>query len=125
MGATAEALALPRDPLAYDITVNGEGDEAKLAFAIASTTPGGVLTQVGIFASDQVTPPLRTMYGGGLSFHTGRVQARAELPAVLAHCAHGDFRPGVVTSRVVSFSEAAEAMLDPGPKVVFSNDWDA
>jgi hypothetical protein len=30
-----------------------------------------------------------------------------------------------VTSRVVPFSQAAEAMTDSGPKLVFKNDWPA
>jgi hypothetical protein len=78
-----------------------------------------------MFASDEVPMPLRTMYGRGLSFHTGRVQARAELPHVLAHCLAANFQPGIVTSRIVAFSEAAEAFADPGPKLVFRNDWPA
>jgi alcohol dehydrogenase len=52
-----------------------------------------------------------------------RIHARALVPGVLAHCAAGRFHPEVVTSRVVPFSEAADAMLDPAPKIVFSNDW--
>jgi alcohol dehydrogenase len=32
----------------------------------------------------------------------------------------GRFHPERVTSRVVPFAEAAEAMTDPGPKIVFT-----
>jgi alcohol dehydrogenase len=62
------------------------------------------------------------MYGKGITFLTGRVQARPHLPAILDACAKGCFHPEHVTSRVVSFADAAEAMTDPGPKVVFVAD---
>jgi hypothetical protein len=40
------------------------------------------------------------------------------LPAALAAIARGHLRAGVVTSRVARWDEAAEALLDAGPKVV-------
>jgi alcohol dehydrogenase len=63
------------------------------------------------------------MYSKGITFITGRVEARGHLPAVLESCAHGHFHPEHVTSRVVPFSQAAESMSDPSPKLVFTNDW--
>jgi threonine dehydrogenase-like Zn-dependent dehydrogenase len=122
LGAKAEPLALPRDPLEYDITVLGEGDLDKLKFAMASTSRNGVVTSVGMFFSNEVPMPLRAMYARGVAFHTGRVHARAELPHVLDHCVHGTFNPLHVVSRVATFSESAEAIFDPGPKVAFFND---
>jgi threonine dehydrogenase-like Zn-dependent dehydrogenase len=122
LGAHAEPLALAgRRPLKYEITVLGLDSEAALRFAIASTLPNGILTIVGMFFADPAIP-LRAMYARGITLHTGRVQARAELPQVLAHCAQGHFHPERVTSRVVPFADAAEAMLDPGPKIIFTND---
>ena len=41
---------------------------------------------------------------------------------MLEHVACGRFHPEYVTSRVVPFSESAEAMADAGPKLVFTND---
>lgn len=122
LGAKAEPLSLPRERLAYDITVLAEGDQAKLEFALASTNPNGVVTSVGMFFSNEVPMPLRAMYARGVTFHTGRVHARAELPHVLDHCAHGGFDPAHVASRVATFTEATEAIFDPGPKVVFANE---
>jgi hypothetical protein len=52
-----------------------------------------------------------------------RIHARTLLPDVLAYCVAGHFHPEAVTSRIVPFSQAAEGMLDPAPKIVFSNDW--
>jgi threonine dehydrogenase-like Zn-dependent dehydrogenase len=121
----AELLAAPAGKAPqFEITVDGSGDPAALAFAIAATAPNGICTSVAIYNEPTTPLPLLRMYGKGITFHTGRVQARAVLPAVLAHCAHGHFHPEHVTSRIVRFSDAAEAMTDPGPKLVFVNDWD-
>jgi len=120
VGARAEPLELAsRRALKFDITVAAHGDPEALRFAIHSTAPNGVITVVAIFFEELVGLPLRAMYTRGITLHTSRVQARAELPQVLAHCAAGHFHPGKVTSRVVPFVEAAEGMLDPGPKIVF------
>jgi threonine dehydrogenase-like Zn-dependent dehydrogenase len=123
MGATASPLELPREALKFEITVHALADENTLRFALASTVPNGVFTQIGMFFSDAVPMPLRSLYARGIQFHTGRVHARAELPEVLAHCIHSRFNAAAVTSRVVRFSDAADGMLDPSPKVVFTNDW--
>jgi threonine dehydrogenase-like Zn-dependent dehydrogenase len=123
MGARAEPLNLPRDPLKFEITAHAMAKEDTLQFALACTVPNGVFTQLGMFFSDSVPMPLRSLYARGIEFHTGRVHARAELPALLQHCAHGRFDASVVTSRVVNFSDAADGMLDPSPKVVLDNDW--
>jgi threonine dehydrogenase-like Zn-dependent dehydrogenase len=123
MGARAQALNLPREPLQFDITVHAMAQESTLSFALRSTVPNGVFVQIGMFFSDTVPMPLRSLYARGIQFHTGRVHARAELPGVLAHCAQGKFDASAVTSRVLNFSDAAQGMLDPSPKIVFVNDW--
>jgi threonine dehydrogenase-like Zn-dependent dehydrogenase len=123
MGARAEPLNLPRDPLKFEITVHAMAEESTLSFGLASTVPNGVFTQIGMFFSDTVPMPLRSLYARGIQFHTGRVHARAELPAVLSHCSQGRFDASAVTSRVVNFSDAVDGMLDASPKVVFVNDW--
>jgi alcohol dehydrogenase len=80
-----------------------------------------VCTSVAIYFGP--TPlPLTKMYGKGITFITGRVHARANLPDVLNACAHGHFHPEHVTARVVPFTQAADAMTDAAPKLVFTND---
>lgn len=136
LGATAEPLALNErrekskankgvSGFAYEqfeITVEGAGNAEALDFAISSTAPNGICTGVGIHLTPTTPLPLSKMYSKGITFITGRVQARADLPAVIDHCAAGCFLPEHVTSRVVPFSQAAEAMSDSGPKIVFTND---
>lgn len=105
----------------FEITVEACGNADALDFTISSTAPNGVCTSVAIHFGP--TPiPLTKMYGKGITFITGRVHARADLPAVLDRCASGHFHPEHVTSRVVPFSQSIDAMTDPGPKIVFTND---
>lgn len=106
----------------FEITVDGTGNPDALDFIIASTAPNGVCTSVAIYLTPTTPVPLQKMYSKGITFVTGRVHARAELPALIDHCAHGHFHPEHVTSRVVPFSAAADAMTDSGPKLVFTND---
>jgi alcohol dehydrogenase len=123
LGATAEPLALDqgRTPAAqFDIVVEAAGDEAALAFAVRSTAPNGVLTSVAIHLGATTPMPLTRAYYKGLTFHTGRVHSRAVLPEVLACLQHGTLHPEHVTHRLAPFDEAADAMTDPGPKVVFA-----
>lgn len=106
----------------FEITVDGTGNPDALDFIIASTAPNGVCTSVAIYLTPTTPVPLQKMYSKGITFITGRVHARAELPAMIDCCAKGHFHPEHVTSRIVPFSQAAEAMTDSGPKLVFTND---
>jgi len=141
LGVTAEPLNLPErrvgsgasvaaggSPLAlrasgeqFEITVDASSNPDALDFTISSTAPNGVCTSVAIYFGP--TPvPLTKMYGKGITFITGRVHARACLPDVLDHCAHGHFHPERVNSQSVPFTKAAEAMTESAPKLVFTND---
>ena len=119
MGAEAEALS-GRDPVEqFDIVVEAAGTAAALTFALRSTAKNGWLTGVGIHFAP-VPLPLTEAYYKGLIFQTGRVDSRAHLPAVLACLACGSLDPAHVTHRVATFADAADAMTDPGPKLVFT-----
>ncbi len=102
------------------ITVDASADPAGLAAALQRVEPGGVCTSVGIYYTRTTPLPLLAMYGTGVTFVTGRVNARAELPAALQLIASGAFDPAKITSRVAAWSEAPEALRDPGPKVVIA-----
>lgn len=108
----------PRE--ACPITVDASADPAGLERALLSTEPGGTCTSVGIYYTPTTPIPLRAIYGTGVTFVTGRVQARAELPAVLELVAAGRFAPERVTTRVAGWDDAVEALLDPGAKVVIA-----
>ena len=105
----------------FDIVVEAAGDEAALGFCIQSVAPNGVLTSVAIHFGATTAVPLTRAYYKGLTWHTGRVQARRYLPEVLACMTCGALRPDCVTHRIVPFCDAGDAMADPGPKIIFSN----
>jgi alcohol dehydrogenase len=123
MGAQAEPLALGegrRPEPQFEIVVEAAGDADALGFAIRSCAPNGSLTSVSIHLGATTPIPLTRAYYKGLTLQTGRVQSRPTFPLALACMACGSFHPERVTHRVLPFSEAAEAMTDPGPKVVFT-----
>jgi alcohol dehydrogenase len=102
----------------FPITVDASADAKGLAAAMQSTEPGGACTSVGIYYEARTPVPLRSAYGIGLTFLTGRVHSRAVLPAVIALLAREKLDVGVVTSRVAAWEDAVDALLEPGPKVV-------
>lgn len=122
MGANVAPLALGDGRDAddqFDIVVEAAGNAPALAFAVRSTAANGVLTSVAMHF-DAATPiPLTHAYYKGLTLHTGRVQSRPLLPDVLGCIACGKLHPEHVTHRIASFAEAADAMADAGPKLVF------
>jgi alcohol dehydrogenase len=123
MGAQAEPLALAEGREAeaqFEIVVEAAGDADALGFAVKSCAANGSLTSVSIHLGATTPVPLTRAYYKGLTFQTGRVHSRPTFPLALACMACGDFHPELVTHRVLPFSEAAGAMTDPGPKVVFT-----
>jgi alcohol dehydrogenase len=125
MGARAEPLAVKdRDGAEkFEITVDASGNPDVLRFAFASTAANGTLTLVSMYFGEATPVPLEGMYAKSMGLLNERIHARTLLPPVLAYCATGRFHPEAVTSRIVPFSQAAEGILDPAPKIVFSNDW--
>lgn len=102
----------------FGITVDASAAHAGLHAALRSTEPGGVCTSVGIYY-EQVTPvPLLEMFTTGVTLITGRAMARPVIPAILDHVAAGDLRPQRVTSGVVAWDDAAEAVAEPHTKLI-------
>lgn len=102
----------------YRITVDASANPLGLSCALLSTEPGGVCTSVGIYFRPTTPLPLLAMYGTGVTFITGRVNASACLPEVLELIHAGRFHPEKVTTRTASWEEAPEALLDPAAKVI-------
>ena len=122
LGARCEPLDLEqgRKPAAqYEIVVEAAGDPRALAFAIQSTAANGVLTVVSMYFDAATPVPLTHAYYKGITVHTGRVQSSALLGDVLGCVACGKLHPQPVTHRIATFAEAAEAMTEAGPKLVF------
>jgi threonine dehydrogenase-like Zn-dependent dehydrogenase len=102
----------------FPITVDGTGDRAGLHTTIASTAANGRCTSVAIYFEPETPLPLLAMYTRGCTFHTSRVHARSLVPTVLEHVVDGSLDPSLVTSAVVRFDDAPDALVDPPTKLV-------
>ncbi len=102
----------------FPITVDASADVTGLAAALQSTEPGGVCTSVGIYYEARTPMPLRSAYGIGLTFITGRAHSRALLPEVLDLLASQRLDVTPATTRVARWEDAVEALLEPSTKVV-------
>lgn len=122
LGARVIEGPFPRRLGPYPITVAAIRDHAGLACAIRSTAPDGVCTSCGIYFEGETPLPLFEMYSKGIRFVTGRVHARAAMPAVLDLVAGGRLRPELITARVARWDEAPEALADHDAKLVIARE---
>lgn len=111
LGATAIEGPPPKWLGPYPITVEASGRPEWLAVALRSTEPGGVCTSATIYWGELTPVPLFEMYSrGGITYRTGRVDARPAIPPILELIAAGRFRPERVTSRTVAWEDAPAAL---------------
>jgi alcohol dehydrogenase len=96
----------------FPITVDSSADPDGLALALRSIAPDGTCTSTAIYFGEQPSLPLLEMYTKGIVFKTGRANAREAMPHVLELAASGAIRPELVTTRVVGFADAADALLE-------------
>jgi len=121
LGAEIIVGPIPRRAGAFAITVDASGDADGLACALRSVTPYGVCTSAAIYYGD-TTVPLLEMYGRGVQFVTGRVNARAHLPEVLDLVAEGRLDPSRVTTARVPWENAIDGLLHGGAKPIIVRD---
>jgi alcohol dehydrogenase len=105
---------MPKRAGPFPITVDASADPEGLALALRSTTPDGACTSVAIYFGEQPSLPLLEMYTKGITFRTGRAHVREAMPHVLGLTAAGTLRPELVTTRVVPWDEAIDALVEPG-----------
>jgi alcohol dehydrogenase len=117
-GATVVQGPMAAPVEAAPLVVHTSGDPDQLRSAWRSVDHGGVLVDTGIYFGNNVELPLLDAYGRGFSFTTGRAHARRDMPAVLDLVVSGRLNPAQVTSAVVPWEEAAEALAAPGTKTV-------
>ncbi len=60
------------------------------------------------------------MYRKSISFHTGWVHTHALIDEPLALITSGTFDPSPVTTKVVPWEDAAEALVEPFTKLIIS-----
>jgi alcohol dehydrogenase len=104
----------------FPITVDASASREGLALALGSLDRDGACTSTGIYFDPETVPPfpLLGLYLLGGTFHTGRIHARRDAPAVLGLLAEGalDVEPVITT---VAFDDAANALLERFTKLVF------
>ncbi len=96
----------------FPVTVDSSADPDGLALALRSTAPDGTCTSTAIYFGEQPSLPLLEMYTKGVTFKTGRVHAREAMGHVLELAAAGAIHPELVTTRVVGWADAREALLE-------------
>lgn len=119
LGATVHDRVKPAkewDP--YPVTVNTSADPVLLAATLRATWPDGVCTDTGIYYQPTVELALLPLYTCGVRFVTGRVNARAAIPQVLALLANG-CDPSPAVDRVVPWEDAPSAWPEMTGKTVF------
>ena len=118
LGANAIERAVDGTRLGrYPITVDHSSEVAGLHSALRSTEPEGTCTSTAIYFADQPLPLLE-MYTRGVTFRTGRVNARSAIPHVLDLIAAGRLRPELVTNATVQWDDAPAALADLDAKTV-------
>lgn len=97
----------------FPITVDASADPRGLELALGSLDRDGICTSTAIYFDPDARPhvPLLAMYVQATTFVTGRIHARHHAPHVLDLIAAGDFDPSPVTTRIVPFDEAADALV--------------
>lgn len=105
-----------RYPIVVDCGLRTEG----LHYALGSTAPEGICQSVSFFASPQTPIPLGKLYTLGIQFFIGRAHAVSLLPVVMPLIESGQLDPGAVTTRVVGWDQAPEAILEDTIKLVIA-----
>lgn len=108
----------PRKAGAFPVTVDASGSETGLRCALNSTAFDGICTSTSVYLADPALP-LFAMYSRCCTFHIGRAHVRPVIPAVLELVASG-FDPTLVTTAVVGWDDAADALADPPMKLIIA-----
>jgi len=104
----------------HDIVVDAAGDPKALNMALRSAREFGIATSVSIFFNNKVPVPYLEMYNKSISFNVGRTLAKEYTPLVLNLINSQKIDVGKIVSQTASFSEAKEAWLEPGTKLVIT-----
>jgi alcohol dehydrogenase len=112
LGANTVQGPWPKRLGPFPITVDSNGTQEGISLALRSTAPDGICTSSAIYFGEQPRLPLLEMYTKIVTFKTGRVHARPVMPKVMELAERGALRPELITTRVVGFSDAVDALLE-------------
>lgn len=102
----------------YPITVDHSGEAIGLHSALRSTEPEGTCTSTAVYFEATTPIPLFELYTRGITFRTGRVNARTVLPRVVDLVVEGHLRPELVTAATVAWDDADTALAGLDAKTV-------
>jgi threonine dehydrogenase-like Zn-dependent dehydrogenase len=102
----------------YRVTVDHSGELAGLHSAIRSTEPEGTCTSTAIYFGPTTPMPLLDMYTRGITFRTGRVNARTVMPRLVDLIIGGALHPELVTAATVLWDEADTALAELNAKTL-------
>ena len=103
----------------FPITIDASGKDAGLLLAIRATEYEGICQRTYGAFEERTLTPLRDMYARNITLKLGRVHARAHMDCALNLMYAGRLEPQAVITSTYSFSDAAEALVEPGIKMVF------
>ena len=112
LGAQTLESPWPRRAGPFPITVDANGTHEGIKLALSSTAADGICTSSAVYFGEQPQLPLLEMYTKIVTFKTGRVHARPVMPEVLALAERGALHPELITTRVVDWSDAVDALLE-------------
>ncbi len=112
LGAQTLEPPWPRRAGPFPITMDANGTQEGIGLALGSTARDGLCTSTAVYFGEQPRLPLLEMYTKIVTFKTGRVHARPAMSEVLRLAERGVLHPELITTRVVDWSEAAEALIE-------------
>ena len=112
LGAKTLAAPWPQRAGPFPITADTNATQEGIELALRSTAPDGICTSNTIYFGEQPRLPLLEMYTKIVTFKTGRVHARPIMPEVLGLAERGVFHPELITTRVIEWPDAADALLE-------------
>jgi alcohol dehydrogenase len=104
----------------FAIGVNASGTAKGLCDTLGALAPAGVCTTTFPYDAAKVELPLLEMFAKGLTLVTGGENSAVHLEAMLTLIAERQLDPGGVVTRVAVWDDAAEALLEPTPKLVIT-----
>jgi len=112
LGAETLPAPWPQRVGPFPITADTNATQEGIELALRSTAPDGICTSNTIYFGEQPRLPLLEMYTKIVTFKTGRVHARPIMPEVLGLAERGVFHPELITTRVIEWPDAADALLE-------------
>jgi alcohol dehydrogenase len=116
-GADLIDSAPPHKAGSFGVVVDASGSEAGLRCALNSTARDGTCTSPSVYLEDPQLPMLQ-MYSRCCTLHTGRAHVRPAIPEALELVATNRFDPTLVTTAVVRWDDAADALAAPTLKTI-------